>query len=87
MSDREKIVEALEETISFLNSRGYGGVAHTVYDAIAMLKDQEAVKPEVYFVGPDKWKFYRCPVCKIAWYYKGNYCLGCGREVDWDENH
>lgn len=48
------------------------------------LKEQEPVKPEVYYVGPDKYRFYRCPVCKTAWYYKGKYCLECGRKVKWD---
>ena len=53
-------------------------------DALELLKEQELVKPEVYYVGQDKYKFYRCPVCKIAWHYKGNYCLGCGRAVKWE---
>lgn len=53
----------------------------TINDA---LKEQEPVEPEVYYVGQDKYKFYQCPVCKIAWYYKGNYCLGCGRAVKWN---
>ena len=50
-------------------------------EAVRLLEEQEPVKPEVYYVGPDKYKFYCCPVCKIAWYYKGNYCLGCGKAV------
>lgn len=54
-------------------------------DALALLKEQEPVKPELYLVGEPRWKFYRCPVCKMAWYYKGNYCLNCGRPVKWDD--
>ena len=49
-----------------------------------LLKEHEAVEPEVYFVGQDKYKFYRCPECKTAWYCKCNYCLGCGRIVNWN---
>ena len=54
-------------------------------DVLALLKEKEPVKPEVYYVGPDKYRFYNCPVCKMAWYYKGNSCLGCGRPVKWDD--
>lgn len=53
-------------------------------DILALLKEQETVKPEVYFVGPDQYRFYRCPVCKTAWFYKGKYCPECGRTVKWD---
>ena len=61
-----------------------------IEDTIALLKEleavvPEAVEPEVYFVSQAKYKFYRCPVCKIDWYYKGNYCLGCGRAVKWND--
>ena len=54
-------------------------------DALALLKEQEPVKPEPYLIGQPEYKFYRCPVCKVAWYYKGNYCLNCGRAVKWDD--
>ena len=63
------------------NGMPIGKLAH---DALELLKEQEPVKPELYLVGEPRWKFYRCPVCKMAWYYKGNYCLNCGREVDWN---
>ena len=59
-----------------------------IEDTIALLKEleavvPEAVEPEMYCVSQDKYKFYRCHACKTAWYYKGNYCLGCGRKVKW----
>ena len=54
-------------------------------DALELLKEQEPVKPEPYLVSHPEYKFYRCPVCKMVWYYKGNYCLNCGRRVKWDE--
>lgn len=53
-------------------------------DENGLLKEQEAVEPEVYYVSQDNYKFYRCPVCKIDWHYKGNYCYGCGRPVKWE---
>lgn len=100
MTDREKVINGLE-MLRFFNQRAgrelWTDKPHDVQEqdisnadaiyasAIVLLKEQEAVEPEVYYIGQDKYKFYRCPVCKINWYYKGNYCLGCGRAVKWDE--
>lgn len=90
MPDREKVESELQSALEWcqLDDDPNGSIAVKIWavrDAISLLKEQEPVKPEVYYVGPDKYKFYCCPVCKIAWYYKGNYCLGCGRAVTWDE--
>ncbi len=52
-------------------------------DALELLKEQEPVKPEVYWVA-NEYKFYRCPACKIGWHYKYDYCPKCGRAVKWD---
>lgn len=98
MVDREKVIKGLERCKLYnkvncdkcpydYNGMGNGKsecTAELASDALDLLKDQEPVKPEVYYVSQDKYKFYRCPVCKIAWYYKGNYCLGCGRAVKWE---
>ena len=65
--------------------KNYSCTSNLAKDALALLKEQETVEPEIYYVGPDKHKFYRCPVCKMTWYYKGKYCLECGRLVKWDE--
>jgi len=97
MVDREKVIKALEVCSSISDGeacpkecpyRGQdiycSGSAGLMLHALDLLKEQEAVEPEVYCVGQDKYKFYRCPACKTAWYYKGNYCLGCGRAVKWE---
>jgi len=68
MPDREKVIKALEETIPFLDSRGYGGAAHTVYDALALLKEQETV--------------VRCKDCKHYMTMHCN-CGGCFISDDW----
>lgn len=41
MTDKKKVIEALEETILFIDSRGYGGSAHAIHDALELLKEQE----------------------------------------------
>ena len=96
MVDREKVIKGLEKckrcecddcTEKGASQAPWDCPAYDnfVDSALALLKEQETVKPEVYCVCQDKYKFYRCPVCKTAWYYKGNYCLGCGRLVKWNE--
>ena len=95
MADREKVIKGLNScsgsdpcvnSCPYYDNCGnnYSCTSNLAKDALALLKEQEPVKPEVYYVSQDKYKFYRCPVCKIAWYYKGNYCLGCGRAVKWE---
>lgn len=92
--DREKVIKGLEHCANEADCRGCvyqeqmkdrSDGCDCMKEALALLKEKETVKPEVYFVGQDKYKFYRCPVCKTAWYYKGNYCLGCGRAVRWND--
>lgn len=90
MMTRDEIIHGLEREVKSIRMEPQSkmlGVCITVDEAediVALLKEQEPVEPEVYFVGPDKYKFYNCPACKTAWYYKGNYCLGCGRAVKWN---
>lgn len=90
MNEREKVVEGLEAMREFFGfglpsqSPVFEAYQNILTDAITLLKEQEPVEPEVYYVGTDKYKFYCCPVCKTAWYYKGKYCLGCGRKVKWE---
>jgi len=47
MADRDNVIKALNEAISFVESRGYGGVAHAIHDALELLKESEPVAPMV----------------------------------------
>ena len=87
MTDTEKAISLLQQC---LDERPYAAVRVSqimscIQEAVELLKEQEPVKPEQYLIGQPEYKFYRCPVCKVAWYYKGNYCLNCGRAVKWDD--
>lgn len=104
MSDLEKVIQGLEHC-GFNEKRGCVGCPYSnecgdfgreagtgslCTDALAILKEQESVKPEHGF--PD----LKCSNCgtefvsevryylekPLAEYYK--YCPGCGREVDWN---
>lgn len=94
MPDREKTISSLTTLIEGRETEeGWEPVMIPLYvvrDALALLREQEPVKPEHGF--PD----LKCPNCgteyvsevryylwkPIAEYYK--YCPGCGRKVKWD---
>ena len=60
-----------------------------VYDdfvdsAIVLLKEQEAVEPEVEVLNEID-RLYRCPKChKCFFYEKQKYCDQCGQAVKWE---
>lgn len=43
MVDREKVIKETEDGIAFAESRGFGGLADTMRNALALLKEQEAL--------------------------------------------
>jgi len=56
---------------------------HMVANAIALLKEQEAVEPEVEVLNEID-RLYKCPKChKHFFYEKQKYCDQCGQEVKW----
>jgi len=91
MADRQKVIKGLEETEIILTQavdRG-GEMAvmgafkclNSVTDALALLKEQEAVEPEVEVMNEID-RLYRCPKChKCFFYEKQKYCDQCGQAV------
>ncbi len=43
MADREKVIKETKDGIAFAESRGFGGLANTMRDALALLKEQEEI--------------------------------------------
>ena len=87
MPDREKIIKIVGEMFDMYKSE-YEGTsyfdeiewAENKRDALAMLKEQEAVSP--LFVSGDGQFF--CGACKFPLGVSGvNFCSGCGRPVKW----
>ena len=71
MPDREKVIKETEDGIAFAESRGFGGLANTMRDVLALLKEQEA---EI--------KRRKRPDCEHA-NHDGAGCIGyCGCEQD-----
>lgn len=91
MIDREKVIKQLDEIGHYFfdiyrkeDDREEGCLAldraDVVADAIALLKEQEAVKPI------EGYGYYICGICKQP--LKGEsrkFCPECGRKVKWDD--
>ena len=85
MPDREKVISTLEEIKSQTAGIGLDSavIAHGFIDkVIALLKEQEAVKP----VPPeDEFGLYRCGKCYHQLFRcVDKYCSRCGQEVKWE---
>lgn len=93
---REKVISLLERYMEIPNLAGvenYGAKivdmpAPLITDAIALLKEQEAVKPRmIEFI--DKgltWEKYEVPTCGVCGALLGGalFCPMCGRAVKWE---
>lgn len=54
-------------------------------DALAMLKEQEAVEPILKREGRNKYyNYYVCPRCNEEVVYDQNYCSECGAKFMWE---
>lgn len=89
MPDREKVIEGLEKLRKDL---GYGlpdrsnvvmEYLNSLTDAIALLKEQEAVEPIPPTDESDLWKCGYCHHQLIRCTHQ-RYCEMCGREVKWE---
>ena len=105
MPDREKVIKGLECCASMNGSAcrecPYSseciaseatyqtGTAHLAADALAVLKEQEAVEPKQVdlYVREDWWGLVCvCPDCKVEWISNEahtHYCPNCGKPVKW----
>lgn len=100
MIDRNSVIEALEEAIPFMQSKGYCAFALTMRDAVELLKEQLPPKTQASAAEPIKLVWtdrieYVCAACshkvglkhrdKDVWYYRDDECMNCGRSVKWDD--
>jgi uncharacterized protein with PIN domain len=94
MADREKVIKVikgLEEAKEFIRTRSNGSASKicrlmdVCNAAIILLKEQEAIEPEVDVLNEID-RLYRCPKChKHFFYRKQKYCDQCGQAVKWDD--
>ncbi len=106
LPDREKVIRGLESLRDICNAKAdmaigegrtaWAGYASVVHLALALLREQEPVKPVKYFTatimsdGPDGLRAecavdsYRCGNCHKAIMVKPSFCPNCGRAVKWE---
>ena len=91
MTDREKVIKGLEQIINdpFMKARADYWVM-VCADALALLKEQEAVKPFIQISEHTGRKWLTCGACeytieseKESW-EEINFCPKCGRPVLWE---
>ena len=95
MTDREKVIKGLEVCMSgcchpkdcpYYNYDNCG--AQVKIDALALLKEQEAVEARKECDGtPQPWTswWYVCGNCKASINPNDKYCHECGRPVKWND--
>ena len=83
MTHREHVIKALEEVIPFIDSRGYGGVAEIMHDALELLNEQEAVpviqRELMHMI------FWCCGSCGVPITDGDKFCRMCGKAVKWND--
>lgn len=95
MTDREKVIKGLENLSEWLfqqyrvvydgDAPNYYDAYKTVDEALALLKEQEPIRPILARIGNyDAINDYTCPVCGTDLYHLQKYCDECGRTVKWD---
>lgn len=83
MPDWEKVLKELESMRDYHRFAGNNITADIADDALALLKEQEPVKP-IKIIGEFS-QIYVCGNCNKPVWYKGQaYCVSCGRKVKWD---
>lgn len=96
MTDREKVIKRLEEISDYFFSVYHHSKdreeineakdrCDAVEDALALLKEQEAVEPILKREGRNKYyNYYVCPCCDEEVVYDQNYCSECGAKFMWE---
>ena len=95
MTNIEKVIKHLrviyaymafahKEGTYFFGQQAICDIKERASDALELLKEQEAVEPEVEVLNEID-RLYRCPKChKCFFYEKQKYCDLCGQAVKWE---
>ena len=89
MLDREKVKTGIFEMLQRNTWKDIDKERHrfqpVLNDALAMLKEQEAVEPILKREGRNKYyNYYVCPHCNEEIVYDQNYCSECGAKFIWE---
>ncbi len=97
MTDREKVIRGLENAKNVIENwipmfEQYNSPA-VIDEAIALIEEQEPIKPYMDYDGQDVWRCGKCGNSLMHPSYYGadedaknyiRYCSHCGRAVKWD---
>ena len=87
MIDREKVVERLTDLKELLKFQKdileYGSFIEDINDALALLKEQEAVEPNPVH---NSFRWFACGKCDCSITIEDRFCPRCGRAVKWGLN-
>lgn len=85
MTDREKVIEALEMSYKYSNVDENNTLVPqcVVLYAIALLKAQEPIRPNEIWQG-NVLVYYQCSACTSTLLAGDKYCAWCGRKVKWE---
>lgn len=89
MTDREKVIKGLEDSLANLGCGYMDGVGElyavsgeNLQNAIALLKEQEAVEP----LFNERMKWFVCTNCSLVLdEMRDDYCPSCGKRIAWNE--
>lgn len=78
---REHVIQGLEEAIPIMENRGYGDVAHIIYDALELLKQEPVIVRQREMM---HMLFWCCGSCGVPITEGDKFCRMCGRAVKWE---
>ena len=82
--DRKKVIKALEDFNENRICLPHLIPWDEIADAVALLKEREAVEPILKREGRNKaYNDYACPACGQEIVYEQKYCSECGKPVSW----
>ena len=75
----------VEDAIEIVENEAFWMVANGLRDAIALLKEQEPIKPKSKVRhGENGQVQHWCGNCMAMLHGKPKYCSNCGRQVKWE---
>jgi hypothetical protein len=86
MPDRENVIKGLNDIGVFIAGRigieRARNFLRTIDDAVAMLKEQDAVEP--IRISTNYEQHWKCGKCKAVISVQDKYCHECGKRIEWE---
>jgi len=83
MPDRNEVIEGLKKVWDAFDNMEHELYADYVFDALALLKEQEPERVEIVDSDGGRTNWYVCGGCKTPINQGDRFCHECGRVVKW----